>query len=286
MDELSKITRSRRVERQVRGLPTQDGDGVRLTRILTANEQQRLDPFLMIDLFGSDEPLDYIGGFPDHPHRGFETITYMLAGRMRHRDHLGNEGLLQAGDVQWMTAGRGIIHSEMPEQLEGLMRGFQIWLNLPSHLKMNTASYQDIRCTDIPRHVANSGMEVRIIAGSWAHHTGIIQRPHTLPLMLDVHLQPGNCIDIPVPAEHNALVIPYEGNALIEDVEVACAHMAILSQEGDGVRLLADRQPLKALMLAGQPLHEPIVQYGPFVMNTRAEIMQTMHDFRNGRLTS
>ncbi|MEK8051938.1 pirin family protein [Ideonella sp. DXS22W] len=284
------VRQPRAVERLVTGQPTQDGAGVKLTRVLTQPLQRRLDPYLMLDAFGSDQPGDYIAGFPDHPHRGFETITYMIAGRMRHRDSAGHEGLLSNGGVQWMTAGRGVIHSELPEQEEGVMEGFQLWLNLHSADKMQAPGYRDIPSEQIPEWRAD-GVTVRVIAGESQGVAGAVQRPTTLPLYLDVHLAPGAVFAQPLPEGHNAFVYTYRGAVRIEGTEVPAQRMAVLVGGGmnpapgtDGVLLAAGPEGARALLIAGAPLHEPIAQYGPFVMNTRDELMQAVSDFQTGRL--
>ncbi len=275
----------RSVERLIAGQPTSDGAGVRLTRVLTQNLQRRLDPFLMLDAFGSDAAADYIGGFPDHPHRGFETVTYMLEGRMRHRDSAGNEGLLVPGGVQWMTAGRGVIHSEMPEQQEGRMEGFQLWLNLPGRDKMRDPWYRDIAPEQIPQAHA-PGVTVRVIAGQALGVTGAMQRDATAPTYLDLHLEPGADFAQALPAAHNAFVYVYRGSLSIAGTPVPIQRMAILANTAgsDGVSVTAGPQGARAILIAGQPLNEPIAQYGPFVMNTSAEIHQAMDDFRRGVL--
>jgi quercetin 2,3-dioxygenase len=279
------VTTPRSVERLVVGQATSDGAGVKLVRVLTQHLQRRLDPFLMLDAFGTDQPGDYIGGFPDHPHRGFETVTYMLDGRMRHRDSAGNEGLLVPGSVQWMTAGRGVIHSEMPEQAEGRMEGFQLWLNLPAKDKMCPPWYRDIPADQIPE-VRVPGATVRVIAGHAAGVAGAMQRETTAPTYLDIHLEPGATLAQALPAAHNAFVYVYRGALSIEGTEVPRQRMAILANvpSSDGVRLQAGADGAKAILVAGQPLNEPIAQYGPFVMNTNAEIHQAMDDFRRGVL--
>ena len=292
----SSITRSRRVERLVRGQPTSDGAGVKLTRVLTQPLQQRLDPFLMLDAFGSDSASDYIGGFPDHPHRGFETVTVMKAGRMRHHDSVGNTGLLEPGSVQWMTAGRGIIHSEMPEQEEGRMAGFQLWVNLAAKDKMQPPAYRDVPPADVPVLTLESGVTVRVIAGSTHGVTGAVTRPTTEPLVLDITLPQGTAIEVPLPPGHNAFAYAYGGGALeIGDAgavsAVASEHMAILANDAaaDGVRLAAPAHangPSHVLFVAGRPLREPIAQYGPFVMNSVREIQQAVADYQRGVLAT
>jgi redox-sensitive bicupin YhaK (pirin superfamily) len=285
----SPVTRPRRVERLVQGQSTHDGAGVKLRRVLTQDLQRRLDPFLMLDAFGTDNPGDYIGGFPDHPHRGFETITYMIQGRMRHRDSAGNQGLLVPGGVQWMTAGRGVIHSEMPEQQDGAMEGFQLWLNLPARDKMQPPGYRDIAPQDIPEYCA-PGLTVRVIAGQSQGVSGAVVRPATEPLFLDLHLAPDAVFTQPLAPEHNALVYVYRGALAVggegAETEVPLQRMAILANTpgSDGLRIAAGAQGARAVLIAGRPLGEPIAQYGPFVMNTHAEIVQAVEDFRAGRL--
>jgi redox-sensitive bicupin YhaK (pirin superfamily) len=280
----SIVTRPRAVERVVAGTATSDGAGVKLTRVLTQPLQRRLDPFLMLDAFGTDNPDDYIGGFPDHPHRGFETVTYMIAGRMRHHDSAGHEGLLQNGGVQWMTAGRGVIHSELPEQEHGRMEGFQLWLNLPAKDKMNAPWYRDIQSAEIPEFVTPEGVTVRVIAGESRGVAGAVQRTTTEPLYLDVHLPAGSRFEQALPPGHNAFVHVYRGTATVSDTAVAANRMAILANasDRDGV-VLAAAEPARALIIAGRPLGEPIVQYGPFVMNSKEEIFQAVQDFQAGR---
>ncbi len=277
------VTRPRTVEQLVAGQATSDGAGVKLTRVLTQALQRRLDPYLMLDAFGTDNPDDYIGGFPDHPHRGFETVTYMLTGRMRHRDSAGHEGLLQHGGVQWMTAGRGVIHSELPEQVEGRMEGFQLWLNLAAKDKMRSPWYRDIQSAEIPEFTTPEGATVRVIAGASHGIAGAMQRETTQPLYLDLHLASGTRFVQALAPEFNAFVYVYRGALQIGDRQVPQQRMAILKNEGDGIMLHADA-PARALLIAGRPLGEPIVQYGPFVMNTQAEIFQAINDFQQGRL--
>jgi quercetin 2,3-dioxygenase len=277
----------RGVERVVAGQETRDGAGVKLTRVLTSDLQHRLDPFLMLDAFGTDNPGDYIGGFPDHPHRGFETVTYMLSGRMRHRDSAGHEGLLSNGGVQWMTAGRGLIHSEMPEQEDGRMEGFQLWLNLAAQDKMQPAGYRDIPSIEIPElHLP--GVTARVIAGSSHGLSGAVHRERTEPLLLDLHLDANASFQQALPPEHNAFVYVYRGAVTIAGRPVDAQRMAILANTpgSDGVVLHAGDQPARALLVAGRPLREPIAQYGPFVMNTREQLMQAVQDFQSGKLAA
>jgi len=284
---MSAVTHARGVERLVQGEVTQDGAGVRLTRVLSHDLQARLDPFLMLDAFGSDNPGDYIAGFPNHPHRGFETVTYMIAGRMRHKDSGGHEGLLQNGGVQWMTAGRGLTHSEMPEQEEGVMEGFQLWLNLPAKNKLCEPWYSDIQSEDIPEVTTPNKVLVRVIAGHAQGVDGAVQRDTTEPLYLDLQFphKAGAVFEQPLPATHNAFVYVYRGGLDVVQGDTATAvpvqRMAILTNEGDGLVLRAQANT-RAILIAGQPLHEPIAQYGPFVMNTREELVQAVDDFRAG----
>ncbi len=280
-----QLRQSRTVERLVAGRATSDGAGVKLTRVLTQELQHRLDPFLMLDAFGSDNPGDYIAGFPDHPHRGFETVTYMIAGRMLHRDNAGHEGLLENGGVQWMTAGRGVIHSEIPQQEEGFMEGFQLWLNLPSREKMTAPWYRDFAAADLPRFVTESRVAVTLIAGNSHGIAGAVTREATAPLYLDLHLPAGTSYTQFLPPDHNAFVYVYRGEVSIAGSRVPAQRMAILAndEQTDGVEIGAAGDA-RALLIAGRPLNEPIAQYGPFVMNTKQEIYQALNDFRDGRL--
>ena len=287
------VRRSRRVERLVRGQPTSDGDGVKLTRVLTQPLQRRLDPFLMLDAFGSDAASDYIGGFPSHPHRGFETVTIMLEGRMRHQDSVGNVGLLEPGSVQWMTAGRGIIHSEMPQQQEGRMAGFQLWVNLAAKDKMQPPAYRDVPPAEVPVVVLDGGVQVRVIAGTALGVTGAVTRPTTEPLVLDIVLPAGRSFDAALPVGHNAFAYVYGGGVVTIGAggsetgatRVESERMAILhnAPDADGVHLSAETDA-RVLLVAGAPLNEPIAQHGPFVMNSTAEIHQAVADFQQGRL--
>ena len=281
------VQRERTVERLVTGHPTSDGAGVKLTRVLTQPLQRRLDPFLMLDAFGSDQADDYIAGFPDHPHRGFETVTYMIAGRMLHRDSAGHEGLLENGGVQWMTAGRGVIHSEIPQQEEGVMEGFQLWLNLPAQDKMSAPWYRDFAAAELPRFIMEDGVEVTVIAGESHGVSGAVTRAVTAPLYLDLHLPAGTSFSQPLPVGHNAFVYVYRGQVRLGEVEVPVRNMAILANtaDRDGVRIDAAEEA-RVLLIAGRPLGEPIAQYGPFVMNTEQEIYQAVADYRAGRLAA
>jgi len=283
MNTTTTVTQARSVERLIAGRPTSDGAGVKLTRVLTQDLQRRLDPFLMLDAFGSDSADDYIAGFPDHPHRGFETVTYMLAGKMRHRDSAGHEGLLSDGGVQWMTAGRGVIHSELPEQSEGRMEGFQLWLNLPARDKMSAPWYRDIQSAELPEW-QGVGVTARVIAGATHGVDGAVQREGTEPLYLDLHLDAGAAFEHALPVGHNAFVYVYRGSLRIGETAVPAQRMAILANTGDGVVVDAGADGARAILVAGRPLKEPIAQYGPFVMNTQAEIFQAVEDFRAGRL--
>lgn len=279
------IKQTRLVEQLVAGQPTSDGAGVKLTRVLTQPFQTRLDPFLMLDAFGSDVADEYIGGFPTHPHRGFETITYMLEGKMRHRDSAGNEGLLENGGVQWMTAGRGVLHSEMPEQENGRMEGFQLWLNLAAEDKMSPAWYRDFKNAEIPELTTSEGATVRIIAGRSHGVEGAMQRAKTEPIYLDVHLNKGRQFTQQLPTGHNAFLYVYRGQVSVARQQVPTQRMAILkkSETADGVEIHAS-EDARFILIAGKPLNESIVQYGPFVMNTQQEILQAIDDFRQGRL--
>lgn len=279
------VTVSRTVERLVTGQATSDGAGVKLNRVLTQDLQHRLDPFLMLDAFGSDKPDDYIAGFPDHPHRGFETVTYMIAGRMLHRDSAGHEGLLQNGGVQWMTAGNGVIHSEIPQQEEGVMEGFQLWLNLHSTEKMNAPWYRDFQNDQLPKLQTPAGVAVTVIAGASHGVQGAVTREITQPLYLDVHMPQGARFEQTLPADHNAFLYVYRGEVTISGQTVPVQRMAILANtaQADGVIIEASADA-KLILISGKPLKEPIVQYGPFVMNSKDEIYQALSDFRDGRL--
>ncbi|MBS4097918.1 MAG: pirin family protein [Sulfuricella sp.] len=279
------IRLSRRVEQLVAGTATSDGAGVKLTRVLTQQLQRRLDPYLMLDAFASDNPDDYIAGFPDHPHRGFESITYMIAGLMRHRDSAGHEGLLGDGGMQWMTTGRGVVHSEIPQQENGRLEGFQLWLNLPARDKLCAPWYRDFAAAELPRFTTPAGVAVTVIAGTSHGVAGAVTREATAPLYLDLHLPAGSRFAQALPATHNAFLYVYRGTVSIAGQAIAAQRMAILDNaaQADGV-VLEVSHDARALLIAGQPLNEPIAQYGPFVMNSEQEIYQAVSDYRNGLL--
>jgi len=279
----------KQLQQIIPGRATSDGAGVRIKRSLGQSQQARFDPFLMLDEFGSESATDYIAGFPAHPHRGFETVTYMLEGHMLHEDHMGNKGHLRNGDVQWMTAGRGIIHSEMPQQEHGLMRGFQLWLNLPAAEKMKPANYKDIPAADIPIAQFKNGGSIKVIANSAVIDgkvvSGPIQGLTTQPIYWDVHLPLNGKFAHAIPATHNTFVYVYEGSVAIgEDERKLDAGNAGLLGAGDEISVTALSDDTRFILLAGIPLKEPIAQYGPFVMNTTDEIEQAIQDYRNGVL--
>jgi len=277
----------RTVTKIITGQPTSDGAGVRLTRMIGTPALEQLDPFLLLDEFKSDRPGDYLAGFPDHPHRGFETVTYMLAGAMEHRDHSGNQGELRAGSVQWMTAGRGIVHSEMPRQRDGLMWGFQLWVNLPARDKMIAPRYQDIPPERVPEATLAEGVTARVIAGEAGGVRGPVEGIATQPVYLDVRLAPGAVVELRLIPGHNAFAYVYDGRVTLGPAsgpqEVSAGQLAALS-DGDSVRAATGSDgPGRLLLLAARPLREPIARYGPFVMNTREEIVQAVDDYRSGR---
>jgi quercetin 2,3-dioxygenase len=274
---------NRTVATKLRGQPTSDGAGVRMTRVIGTPRLDHFDPFLLLDEFRSDNPDDYIAGFPDHPHRGFETVTYMLAGRMKHGDNQGNTGLLGPGSVQWMTAGRGIVHSEFPQQVEGLMWGFQLWVNLPASDKMTAPRYQDIQGDDIPETNLGNGITARVIAGELGGVNGAVTGVATEPVYYDLHLDAGSAYTVPLPPRHNAFVYVYAGTAEVAATRVERGELALLTQ-GDSLALAAGEEGCRLILVAGRPLLEPIARYGPFVMNTREEIYQAFDDYRAGRL--
>lgn len=288
-EPLTKTSIHRRhVLRVVRGMPATDGAGVELTRVIGQPALPMLDPFLMLDAFRSDRPDDYLAGFPPHPHRGFETVTYLLNGRMRHKDNAGHEGVIDAGGIQWMTAGRGVVHSEMPEQEDGLLEGFQLWVNLPAAHKMDPPRYQENPATEIPQEQRPAGARVRVISGETARGSrGPIDQPLTEPIYLDVELPPGGSFDEALPPRHNAFVYLISGELQADDaaggnVSLQRDDLGVLSH-GDAVAFRASAAGARFLLVAGKPLHEPVARGGPFVMNTKAEIRQAFEDYESGR---
>ena len=284
---------SRTLSNVIDAIPTSDGAGVKLRRSLGQSSTARLDPFLMLDHFSTDNPDDYIAGFPAHPHRGFETVTYMLDGHLRHEDHLGHTGDLRSGGVQWMTAGRGIIHSEMPQQEEGRMRGFQLWINLPASEKMKPAAYRDIQPDEIPVVELANGGRVKVIAGTLAIEGVVTPGPisgiTTDPLYLDVTLPAGARFTHAIPAGYQAFLYVFEGSVAVGATDAARplgVHKAGVLSDGDSVEVAGGAEGGRFILLAGRPLREPIVQYGPFVMNTMQEIERAIHDYQRGELTS
>jgi redox-sensitive bicupin YhaK (pirin superfamily) len=272
----------RQVVKLSRGQPTSDGAGVKLNRVIGNRGLSELDPFLLLDEFRSEDGADYIGGFPDHPHRGFETVTYMLAGRMRHGDNKGHRGLLRPGSVQWMTAGRGIVHSEMPEQEDGLMWGFQLWVNLPAVDKMTAPRYQEFEPEQVPVAALPGGVKVHVIAGKVHNVAGPVSGIATAPTYLDIELPAGASAGFELPLGQSAFAYPFEGEAVIAERLVARGTLAVLG-EGTRVTLAAKRAPARVLLVAGQPLNESVVRYGPFVMNTQEQIREAIADFQAGR---
>lgn len=272
----------RKVMGIVPGVDAQDGAGVKLKRSLGGPRLQLFDPFLLLDEFRSDQAGDYIAGFPDHPHRGFETVTYMLAGRMRHRDNQGNSGLLLPGGAQWMTAGKGIVHSEMPEQEDGLMWGFQLWVNLPASDKMTAPRYQDIDPAEIPETDLPGGATVRVVAGEAGGVTGPVSDISVRPLYLDVSLPNGATFEQPVPEGHNAFIYVFGGGLKIGETMAGNGDMMLLT-EGGVVKAEATEEDTRFLLIAGEPIGEPVARYGPFVMNTKEEIMQAFQDYQSGK---
>jgi|TARA_B100001079_G_C16364371_1_gene494409 hypothetical protein len=274
------VDTTRSIQKVIQGVQTTDGAGVNLTRIIGSMELNMLDPFLLLDEFGSDNPKDYIAGFPPHPHRGFETITYMLNGKFRHKDSAGNEGYLTDGSVQWMTAGRGVIHSEMPEQTEGLVRGFQLWLNLPKEKKMIDPAYNDIPAKKIPI-VDFEGGSARIISGKFLGITGPGE-PHTGVLYYDIDLDLSARFTMPIDNGWNAFIYIYEGSVRL-DREINQGHLIVLDQEGE-LDLTAGKEGAKFIVVAGEPLNEPVARGGPFVMNSKGEVLKAFEDYQNGIL--
>jgi len=282
-------TKRRQVSRVIRGMPATDGAGVRLTRVIGSAELNMLDPFLLLDNFRSDDPDDYIAGFPPHPHRGFETVTYMHAGRMRHKDSVGNEGVIEAGGIQWMTAASGIIHSEMPEQEHGLLSGFQLWVNLPAEHKMDPPSYQEHPAAAVPVEERDDGVRIVVIAGRTDRGTvGAVSQPLTDPLYLDVTVPPGAGFEQGLPDGHNGFLFQVEGESRLGDIDgepirVQPDQLAVLTR-GGRFAMQAGAAGARFLLVAGRPLNEPVARGGPFVMNTRAELQQAFDDYAKGRL--
>jgi redox-sensitive bicupin YhaK (pirin superfamily) len=271
----------RHIVHMTNGMPTQDGAGVSLTRLIGTPEIPDLDPILMLDNFGSDDPKAYIAGFPPHPHRGFETVSYMIAGTLEHRDNKGGRGLITDGGVQWMTAGKGVVHSEMPAQTSGLMFGFQLWLNLPAREKMMTPWYRDIPRTDIPEFEAAPGVTVRLVAGRWADQVGPGPARATEPMFLDLDLAARASTSVAVPDGHNGFIFVFQGSAYVAGRNIGRGQLGVMSQKG-ALTVQATDQPTRALIVAGKPLREPIAKHGPFVMNTVDELRQAVSDFQRG----
>lgn len=281
--------RPRQVSQVIRGIQATDGAGVELTRVIGQPALNQLDPFLLLDAFRSDNPDDYIAGFPPHPHRGFETVTYLLTGRMRHKDNAGHEGVIESGGIQWMTAGKGIVHSEMPEQENGLLEGFQLWINLPAAHKMDTPAYQEHPAGSIPLERRDNNIEVRVIAGTTSHGThGPVEQPLTAPVYLDIHLPAGQQFTETLPSTHNAFVYVIQGELGIPGdndraIVLKRDELAVI-KDGEYVQASAGEHDTHFLLVAGKPLNEPVARGGPFVMNTEAEVRQAFDDYRHGKL--
>ncbi|AGP85616.1 pirin family protein [Alteromonas mediterranea] len=281
------VNAQKTIEKVVTGMPTSDGAGVSLTRIIGQPDLPRLDPFLMLDFFGSDNPGEYIAGFPPHPHRGFQTVTYMLAGKMRHKDSVGNEGVIDAGGIQWMNAGRGIIHEEMPEQEEGLLQGFQLWVNLPAIEKMSAPNYQDIQPDSVPMaHIQNA--DVKVLAGAIEGVQGPVKTTAVSPTFLDVALKSGPS-EIAMNSDESAFIYVYEGDVVVNkgdqgnETTLEQGELGVLSQKGTQLCVSTDTE-CKFIVVSGKPINEPVVQYGPFVMNSQQEIVQAFNDYQSGVL--
>jgi redox-sensitive bicupin YhaK (pirin superfamily) len=285
---MSTSTQQRTITRIVAAVDSQDGAGVKLKRSVGKNSASRIDPFLMLDAFSSTNPDDYIAGFPPHPHRGFETVTYMLDGHMIHRDHMGNEGDLRAGGVQWMTAGRGVIHEERPQMTEGLMRGFQLWINLPASEKMKPAAYQNIEPEEVPVITLGNGCTIKVIAGEYQLEdklaTGPIAAGSTQAIYLDIQIPKGEHLSLPVSSSLSAFIYLFEGQAEINKQAFSHNNAAVLGS-GDSVTIHAPEVETRLLLIAGKAIGEPIAQYGPFVMNTMKEVDQAIEDYQNNTLT-
>jgi len=275
---------TRTIVQRTQGIPASDGDGVKLTRIIGSQEINMIDPFLLLDAFSSNDQADYIGGFPDHPHRGFETVTYLLAGRMRHKDNAGHEGVIEAGGVQWMSAGRGIVHSEMPEQEDGLLKGFQLWVNLPSTEKMTAPKYQEFPASEIPVETMADVGTITVIAGTTdAGTTGPVKNSHTDPIYLDIQLSSGAPFQQTVPTTLSGFIYVITGNVKVgeDDELLGKGNLGVLS-DGDRVHITCVDDS-RFLLIAGKQLNEPVARGGPFVMNTKQEIQQAFQDYQHGR---
>lgn len=278
----------RSVSRIIKGMPATDGAGVELTRVIGQPALNTLDPFLLLDAFRSDKPEDYLAGFPSHPHRGFETVTYLLEGRMRHKDNAGHEGVIEPGGIQWMTAGKGIVHSEMPEQQNGMLEGFQLWVNLPAENKMDAPAYQEYSAEHIPVETREGGIEVRVISGQTSQGTkGPVVQPLTDPLYLDVRVPAGQTFVEPLPSSHNAFIYIIHGPVEVtgeskQVLQLVRDDLGVLT-DGDAVSLITGEHDARFLLVSGKPLREPVARGGPFVMNTQAEIQQAFDDYRHGR---
>ena len=277
----------RSIKKIVSGVKTSDGDGVKLTRLIGSSQLDMLDPFLLLDCFESDQAEDYIGGFPTHPHRGFETVTYLLNGKMRHKDSAGNEGVIEPGGVQWMTAARGILHSEMPEQEHGLLKGFQLWVNLPSHAKMNKPQYQEFLPNAMAYEQSNNGTKINVIAGTTNQGTtGAVTNVYSEPLYLDVHLPEGQVLTQSITLNHNAFIYVIEGEVSVQSADhfdaIAATKLAVLT-DGEQVSIVGGQQSSRFLLIAGKPFNEPVARHGPFVMNTREQLLQAFDDFNQGK---
>lgn len=273
---------NRQITQLVSGQNTSDGGGVKLKRIIGQGVLPRLDPFLLLDEFASDQPEDYLAGFPEHPHRGFQTVTYMLAGKMQHKDSKGNVGLIESGGLQWMNAGRGIIHAEMPQQTQGLMRGFQLWLNLPASQKMSEPSYQDIPPADIPVLQVNPGLEIKVLAGVYGDTSGPVYTQAVKPLFLDIRFHRAQTTTVQLERESTAFIYCYQGSVLIADSVLEQGQLGVLT-DGEQVEVVGESDSC-CILVSAQPIKEPIVQYGPFVMNTQQEIEQALQDYQSGKL--
>ena len=278
MTKLNETT----IKQVVEGMPTSDGAGVKLKRVLGQPSLQRLDPFLMLDEFGSEEEQDYIAGFPKHPHRGFQTVTYMLNGKMGHKDSVGNEGLIEDGGLQWMNAGKGIIHEEMPLQIEGKMRGFQLWVNLPANEKMSEPGYQDIPTANIPELTSDNGSLIRVLAGNYHDQEGAVTTQAVKPQFFDFHLVANEALTLATQSTHNGFLYVYEGEVDVSGKTLKKGQLGVLDF-ADQLTLKTD-DAARAIFVSGEPINEPVVQYGPFVMNTEEEIHQALRDFQQGVL--